>query len=89
MQQKKMVLTVQASEALDERAFGIAIEYNSQAAASFLNHIDNALDNIQAHPQIGIIEKAFPDYRILITSKMWKIPYKIDEETITVYPIFR
>ena len=88
MQQKKMVLTVQASEALDERAFDIAKEHNSQAAESFLNHIDNALDNIQAHLQFGIIEKLFPDYRILISSKMWKIPHKIDEETITGYPIF-
>lgn len=89
MQQMKIMLTESASEALDERAFDIANEYNVQAAESFLNHIEDALDTIQNHPFIGIMPEDIPHKRIYITSKKWQIPYKIEENLITVYPIFR
>lgn len=64
----------------EEWALGIAVEYSLKHAQSYLNDIQNAIDNISKHPHVGTESPSTvrKNLRRLVTGHGYSIFYELD-----------
>jgi plasmid stabilization system protein ParE len=77
MQKSVLEWTEEASIALDERAFDIAMAHDEAAAMTFLAHIDECTRRLESQPTLGKPHPVVPKVFVLVTSAGWQISYYV------------
>ena len=87
----KLEWTIPAAMQL-ENIYHFYSQKSIEAATNIYNDIIDKADNLIKFPQIAVIEPVLADYahiyRSLIVRKLFKIVYRMDNETIFIVAVF-